>query len=145
MFTQYWSGGSSPTTVPLELQTAECSNPTGYSVGTNNCYSGGGAGVTGSLMTLLPFATGLHASAIELYYEDALLAFDPNYCNTSGTTCINQAGSGGSPLYDWLTPSLNANTQYSFYTNVGQGTCGGGTGSGDCSYAAVVQQAHGFH
>lgn len=52
--------------VPLELQTIAQSDPTG-------------AGQTGSLVPLLPFAISHHAQILEIYYEDWLLAFDPAY------------------------------------------------------------------
>jgi hypothetical protein len=52
--------------VPLELQTATQSDPTG-------------AGMTGSLVDLLPFAVQRHATIVELYYQDWLTAFDPGY------------------------------------------------------------------
>ena len=52
--------------VPLELQTLTQSDPTG-------------AGTTGSLVTLLPFAVQSHATIIELYHQDWLTAFDPSY------------------------------------------------------------------
>src|SRR5260370_23359900 len=117
---------ASPTTVPLELQQIDCSNPTGYQTtfpNANNCFQGSpqGQGKTGNLGTLFPFATSNHGSIIELYSQDALLAFDPNYCKISGTTC--------SSLGDLFGSSLSADTQYNFYTHVGQGTFGGGPGS----------------
>jgi hypothetical protein len=52
--------------VPLELQTATQSDPSG-------------TGLTGSLTTLLPFAVQRHATILELYWEDWLTAFDPSY------------------------------------------------------------------
>jgi hypothetical protein len=52
--------------VPLELQTVGQSDPTG-------------AGATGSLVKLVPFAVSNHASVLEIYYQDWLLAFDPSY------------------------------------------------------------------
>jgi hypothetical protein len=52
--------------VPLELQTATQSDPTG-------------GGVTGSLVTLLPFAAQRHADIMEIYYQDWLTAYDPSY------------------------------------------------------------------
>ena len=131
---------ASPTTVPLELQQIHCSNPTGYtSTNANNCFQGSPPGKTGNLSTLFPFATSNHVSVIELYSQDALLAFDPHYCNDNGTTCVNSSPG------DWFGSSLSADTQFNFYTHVGQGNCGGGTGSGDCSYATVIQNAHGYH
>ena len=52
--------------VPLELQT----------VG-QSCPAGGCA--TGSLVDLIPFAVANHATVFEIYYEDWLTAYDPNY------------------------------------------------------------------
>ena len=150
MFTKYWSGATmanvgtgmtaSPTTVPLELQTAECSNPTTI-MGTNNCYTSG-VGVVGSLgPNLLSFANSTHVAIIELYNQDALLAFDPNYCDNVSGNCSHSSG------YDWSVPTLSAVTQYNFYTGVGQGmSCGAGTGTGDaCTYAGYIASAHGYH
>lgn len=54
--------------VPLELQTIGQSCPESPT----SCP-------TGSLATLLPFAVENHATIFELYYEDWLTAFDPNY------------------------------------------------------------------
>jgi Putative Ig domain len=52
--------------VPLELQTVAQSDPSG-------------AGLTGSLVPLIPFAIGHHANVFEIYWQDWLLAFDPAY------------------------------------------------------------------
>ena len=52
--------------VPLELQTYAQSCPD------NSC-------TTGSLVNLIPFAASNHATIFELYYQDWLTAFDPNY------------------------------------------------------------------
>ena len=58
--------------VPLELQTLEASCVS------NNCQ-------TGSLNNLIPFAIGLHAQIFEIYWEDWLSAYDPNYTNYTPT------------------------------------------------------------
>ena len=52
--------------VPLELQTyaQSCTD--------NNC-------TTGSLVNLIPFAVANHATIFEVYYQDWLTAYDPNY------------------------------------------------------------------
>lgn len=55
--------------VPLELQTVSASDPLGTDP--NN--------LTGSLVNLLPFAAQHHATILELYWQDWLAAFDPNY------------------------------------------------------------------
>lgn len=52
--------------VPLELQTIAQSSPEGRPP-------------VGSLVTLLPFAVSHHATVLEIYSNDWLLAFDPNY------------------------------------------------------------------
>lgn len=52
--------------VPLELQTIALSSPSG-------------AAPVGSLVTLLPFAVSHHATILEIYCYDWLLAYDPNY------------------------------------------------------------------
>jgi hypothetical protein len=55
---------------PLELQTYLQSCPD------NSC-------TTGSLVNLVPFAISHHASVLEIYYQDWLLAFDPSYPGNS--------------------------------------------------------------
>ena len=55
---------------PLELQTLLQSCPD------NSC-------TTGSLVNLVPFAVSHHASVLEIYYQDWLLAFDPSYPGNS--------------------------------------------------------------
>lgn len=55
---------------PLELQTVLQSCPD------NSC-------TTGSLVNLVPFAVSHHASVLEIYYQDWLLAFDPSYPGNS--------------------------------------------------------------
>jgi uncharacterized membrane protein len=52
--------------VPLELQTV------GQSCPDNTC-------ATGSLVNLIPFAVSNHTKIFELYYQDWLTAYDPNY------------------------------------------------------------------
>jgi hypothetical protein len=52
--------------VPLELQTYLQSCPD------NSC-------TTGSLVNLIPFAVANHATIFEIYYQDWLTAYDPNY------------------------------------------------------------------
>jgi hypothetical protein len=56
--------------VPMELQTYLLSDPT------NNPP-------VGSLVVLLPFAVSHHATVFEIYTDDWLLAFDPNYPGNS--------------------------------------------------------------
>jgi hypothetical protein len=52
--------------VPLELQTSGQSNPAG-------------GPPTGSLVDLLPFASSLHATVFEIYWQDWLIAYAPDY------------------------------------------------------------------
>lgn len=52
--------------VPLQLQTSGPSDPTN-------------APPTGSLVTLLPFAVSLHTTVFEIYWEDWLIAYAPDY------------------------------------------------------------------
>lgn len=64
LFAEYAGSG------PLELQTYLQSCPD------NSC-------TTGSLVNLVPFAVSHHATVLELYYQDWLLAFDPSYPGNS--------------------------------------------------------------
>jgi len=150
MFTKYWSGsnttvGTMPpaaTTVPLELQQIDCSNPTGTFGSSDGCFIGSSGGETGNLADDYAFATANHAAILELYSQDALLAYDPKFCDTSGggMSCKNPMGSG---LFDWFGADLSASTQYNFYKNAGQGTSGcSGT---NCPYASAIETAHGPH
>jgi hypothetical protein len=52
--------------VPTELQTYMQSCPD------NSC-------TTGSLVDLIPWAVANHAKVFEIYYQDWLTAYDPNY------------------------------------------------------------------
>ncbi|HEX3819133.1 MAG TPA: hypothetical protein VHW45_02315, partial [Candidatus Sulfotelmatobacter sp.] len=154
MFNYYWSGAikttAKPTTVPLELQQVDCSNPCTATSATcsqgtvsDTCFHGGPPGQTEDLRTLYPFATSNYASILELYSQDALLAFDPKFCILSGGSCdLSNAGGG-----DSFGTSLSAATQYGFfqYVGIGKGTSGTSTcaatynqtpqtgSTGDCS------------
>jgi hypothetical protein len=75
--------------VPLELQTYLQSCPQ------NNC-------TTGSLVNLVPFAVSHNASAMEIYYQDWLLAFDPSYPGNSEY---------GAAYAQVLTQAANTNVQ----------------------------------
>jgi hypothetical protein len=162
MFLKYWSGATdteynnpngdhaAPTTVPLELQQVDCSNPNGYAPsGTNNClHDNGGKGQTGNLNDIYTFAAGKHASMFELYKHDALLAFDPFYCvySTGDTTC-NASSS------DSLADDLSFDAQFDFFNAAGLGSgCAStynvaysGPGTGACAYAAALATIHGAH
>jgi hypothetical protein len=69
--------------VPLELQTIGQSCPNG------GCP-------TGSLSTLVPFAVANHANIFEIYWQDWLTAFDPNYPGyyPAYQTVLQQAAAG---------------------------------------------------
>ena len=153
MFSTYWSGATSitnangtivanPTTVPLELQQVDCSNPTGYSSGSGSCFlTSHPPGITGDLRTLYPFTTSQHVSILELYSQDALLAYDPNFCDTSAG-CSSSGGScKHSSAYDWFSTVLSADEQCNFYENVGKGITCTGTGC----YADTINKIHGYH
>jgi hypothetical protein len=142
MFTKYWSGANgpmgtmtpSPTTVPLELQQIDCSNPTDYT-GASSCFSNQmPPGLTLDLRTLYPFATSQHVSILELYSQDALLAYDSNFCKVNGSSCDVDS------RYDTFIPSLSVGAQNSFFVNAGVGCSGT-----NCSYAAAINAAHGYH
>jgi hypothetical protein len=138
-FDQYWPGGPSYQYTDFELQQIDCSNPDNGGSGSDTCFQGGHPGKTGDLRTLLPFVTARHATILELYYQDAALAYDPSFCTVSGSTC---SASGE------VFSGLSAATQYDFFNAVGQGTncpahVSGGTG--DCSYANALNAAHGNH
>jgi hypothetical protein len=150
MFATYWSGASgsigsmaaSPTTVPLELQQVDCSNPTGYAGGSGSCFlASHPPGLTGDLRTLYTFATSHYASILELYSQDALLAYDPNFCDSSAGCSPTGGSCKLSSGYDWFSTILSADEQCNFYENVGDGvTCA----AGGC-YATAVNNAHGYH
>lgn len=105
---------------------------------------------SGDLRVWLPFAVSNHVSVIELYYLDAALAFDPNYC----TSIIGGLCSGYSiGTNTFLTQTLQA----TFMNDVGQGsttgvnncplgtTGAGGASTGNCAYANAINAAHGPH
>jgi len=151
MFTNYWSGSVNTgsmtavrTTVPLELQQIDCSNPTGSYDPSDGCFIGNTGGDTGNLANDYAFATANHASILELYAQDALLAYDPNFCKvvtgtctSSTSTCSNTSG------YDWFGTDLSACTQYNFFVNAGQGTMSCSGQPTQCPYAKAITAAHG--
>jgi hypothetical protein len=115
---------------PLELQQADLSNPTGAT----NVSS-----ATGDLRPLLPFAAQRHATILELYYLDSLLAYDQDYCVlTVPDSGMCAAGSVSIPSIN-LPPS----DQYPYFQAVGQPGRAGATG--DASYATAINTAHGPH
>jgi hypothetical protein len=139
-FNLYWPGGPSYQYTGYELQQIDCSNPTGSGSSGDTCFQGGNPGKTGDLRTLLPFVTARHATILELYYQDAALAFDPSFCTVSGSICLSSG-----EVFNGLSPA----TQYAFFNSVGQGTncspmVSSGAG-GDCSYASALNTAHASH
>jgi hypothetical protein len=143
MFAKYWSASTgtlhmegSPSAVPLELQQVDCSNPTG-SMGSGTCFlAGNPPGLTGDLRVLYPFATSHYASILELYSQDALLAYDPYFCDVSSGSCTQATN------YDWFGASLSASDQYDFFTAVGQF---GGTCTLPGCYNIFINAAQGYH
>lgn len=117
----------------LELQQRDLSDPIGAT-----------SSLTGDLRPLLPFAVARHATVIELYALDALLAFDPNYCVlTVPDTGVCSAGSVSVAPTDQPPTNLSPQNQYSYFQAVGQPGQTGATG--DASYAASINSAQGTH
>lgn len=117
----------------LELQQRDLSDPIGVT-----------SSLTGDLRPLLPFAVERHATIIELYPLDALLAFDPNYCVlTVPDTGVCTTGSISVAPTDQPPTNLSPQNQYSYFQAVGQPGQTGATG--DASYAASINSAHGSH
>jgi hypothetical protein len=125
MFDMYY-----PTGIPLELQQLGLSAPVAIA-GTNSA--------TGDLRPLLPFAVTRHMTILELYYLDALLAYDPNYCVLTSTAGACDASSSVSIP----TIELPAGDQYTYFQAVGQPGQTGATGDG--SYATTINTAQGQH
>jgi hypothetical protein len=117
----------------LELQQRDLSDPIGLT-----------GSLTGDLRPLLPFAVERHATVIEVYALDALLAFDPNYCvltvpDTGGCA----AGSVSIAPTDQPPTNLPAQDQYPFFQAVGSPGQQGATGDG--SYASAITGSQGTH
>jgi hypothetical protein len=153
-----------PHGMPLELQQISLSDPFDGDCTTQS--PGGGCGVppsdSGDLRHWLPFAVNNHLKVLELYYRDAALAFDPNYCvldsQITPTSC-NTSTSYTTGSNTFLTSGL----QFTFFesitgvsTGVGIGAaCAGNSNvnvsgaqsgaTGDCSYAIAINNAHGLH
>ena len=137
-------GTQHPYGSPLELQQISISDPT------NTMCSGGSCGLpplknAGDLRLWLPFAVMNNATVLELYYQDLGLAYDPKYCTAQVSLACT---AGYFPLF--ITPTQ----EWTFFsgsgTGVGQGTSctqfsGATIGTGDCSYAAAIDAAHGPH
>jgi Big-like domain-containing protein len=117
----------------LELQQRDLSDPLGLT-----------GSLTGDLRPLLPFAVQRHATILELYALDALLAFDPNYCVlTVPDTGVCADGSVSIAPTDQPPTHLPIQNQYPYFQAVGQPGQQGATGDG--SYAAAVKRASGAH
>jgi len=125
MFNQYY-----PTGIPLELQQLGLSAPVAIS---------GTTSATGDLRPLLPFAVQRRMTILELYYLDALLAYDPNYCVLTGTAGVCDATSSVSIP----TIELPAGDQYTYFQAVGQPVQTGATGDG--SYESTINTTQGPH
>lgn len=125
MFNMYYQTG-----IPLELQQYGLSAPVAIA---------GTSDATGDLRPLLPFAVQRHMTVLELYYLDALLAYDPNYCVLTGTAGACDATSSVSiPVIE-----LPAGDQYTYFQAVGQPGQTGATGDG--SYATTINTTQGQH
>ncbi len=146
-FERFWAGGSNYKYTEFELQQIDCSDPTAAATGLA-CAQNGSTSKTGDLRVLLPFALAEHMTILELYNQDALLAYDPKFCDTlSGGSCVSGGGSCTGTNGD-IFSTLDTAHQNQFYQCVGQGaTCSGavGSGTGDCSYQATIDGVHGVH
>ncbi len=115
--------------IPLELQQLGLSAPVAIT-GTNSA--------TGDLRQLLPFAVSRHMTILELYYLDALLAYDPNYCVLPAVNGLCGSGSVQIPII-----ALPPQDQLPYFQAVGQPGQSGATGDG--SYATVINATEGQH
>ncbi len=117
----------------LELQQRDLSDPIGLT-----------GSLTGDFRPLLPFAVERHATVIEIYALDALLAFDPNYCVlTVPDTGVCTTGSVSIAPTDQPPTNLPAQDQYPFFQAVGMPGQQGATGDG--SYASAIASSQGVH
>jgi len=116
------------TGIPLELQQDSLSDPTNL---TNS--------PTGDLRPLLPFAVERHATIVELYDLDALLAYDPNYCVLN----VPDNGKCGPGSVEIPVIVLPPQDQEPYFQAVGQKGQAGAKGDG--SYASVINSTQGQH
>ena len=114
--------------IPLELQQDSLSDPTHL---TNS--------PTGDLRPLLPFTVERHATIVELYDLDALLAYDPNYCVLN----VPDNGKCGTGSVEIPVIVLPPQDQEPYFQAVGQQGQAGAKGDG--SYAAVINSTQGQH
>ena len=115
--------------IPLELQQLGLSAPVAIT---------GADDTTGDLRQLLPFAVSRRATILELYYLDALLAYDPNYCMLPAANGLCGPGSVQIPII-----ALPPQDQLPYFQAVGQPGQSGATGDG--SYATTINSAEGQH
>ncbi len=125
--------------MPLELQQLSLSDERD-----STCSSCGvPPGDSGDLRLWLPFAVNNHITILELYYLDAGLAYDQNYCTAISGLGVCTGYNPGSNTF------LNTTIQATFMNHVGQGkNCPGGGptySNGNCSYAQCLNDAHGPH
>jgi hypothetical protein len=145
-FGEYWAGGSNYKYTGFELQQIDCSGPTAAGVTGLACGENANISLTRDLRPLVDFAVSEHMTILELYAQDALLAYDPNFCTVSGGSCSSSVGASCTGSSGDFFPTLSSALQNQFYQCVGQGSsCGGGTGTGDCSYQAHLNAASGQH
>ena len=147
-FDKYWAGGQSYKYTDFELQQIDCSDPTGTATGLA-CAQNLSTSKTGNLANLLvPFTTDRHMTILELYNQDALLAYDPKFCTPdASSSCMGILGSCTGTNGD-VFPNLDTNHQSQFYECVGQGAAcsgGAGTGNGDCTYQTAIDAVQGVH
>jgi hypothetical protein len=117
----------------LELQQRDLSDPIGLT-----------GSLTGDLRPLLPFAVSRHATIVEVYALDALLAYDPNYCVlTLPDTGVCTTGSVSVAPTDLPPTNLPPQNQYPYFQAAGQPGQQGATGDG--SYASAINNTHGAH
>ncbi len=134
---------------PRELQQISISDPNDTTCnGTcSTCTAACGVppGDSGDLRHWLSSAVTNHLTVLELYYMDAGLAYDPNYCqsfNVGMMTCPTGYSIG-------TGTGMSTSKEYNFYNSVGQGSnCGvvhTPQGTGNCAYATAINNAHGLN
>lgn len=145
-----------PSAMPLELQQISLSDPEDGDCSTQspppNHHCGVPPNDSGDLRVWLPFAVNNHLTVLELYYLDAGLAFDPNYCDSITFTPPSTYTCGPSSYALGSNTFLTRNLQGPFMNDVGQGSncsppvsAAGGTSTGHCYYATAINNAHGAH
>ena len=137
---------------PRELQQISISDPNDTTCdghcSTCTAPCGIPPGDSGDLTHWLASAVTNHLTVLELYYRDAGLAYDPNYCQSfdSGPppTCPTGYSLGNGT-------GMLTSKEYNFYNSVGQGSnCSpqvihSPQGAGNCAYANAINTAHGLN